>query len=133
VEIVKYYQRKLVWSISWLAGGFLFFLQGMFRFQIGDFGFGFFLVFVALIFLIDAYIYRRPYLGLGEGKLVIYLGLRSKEIMLADITMSDYIGKNIVLTYNQGSSTKKQKIELTTLRESDREGFIRDLNLELGK
>lgn len=130
---MKYYERRLVWSMLWLVGGLFFFLQGILQFQRRYYGLALLPVFVALLFLFDAYIYRRPYLGLGEGKIVINNGLIRKEVMLADITMLNQTGKSLDLTYNQGSLLKKQKIELTMLKKSDREEFVRDLHLALGK
>ena len=129
---MKYYERRLVFSILFLLSGLLFLLSSIFQFRMGNYGLASLQLFATILFLFDVYIYRKPYLGLGEGKIVIYSGLKRKEIILEDITLSDQTNKHLTLTYNLGLHIRTQKIELSILKEHDRAQFVTDLHSALG-
>ena len=131
---MKYYQGRLVWSIVWLVTGLLWFLQGVFQFQKGYYGFALAYVFITLLSLYNAYISRRTYLGLDEGKLVVNSSCIIRTvIILANITSIEETGKKLRLTYNEGPRSNRQKIKLSVLGGPDREEFVRDLHSELCK
>lgn len=91
-----------------------------------------FQILVALLFVYDACIYLRPYLGLDEEKLIVNYGLLNKEkILLKDISSIDEKNKKLIITFNSSSSTKKLKILLSHLKEHDKDQFVKDLKLKL--
>jgi len=131
---VKYYQGRVVWSIIWIVLGLLWLFQGILQFQKGYYGFALAYVFIALLALYNAYIYRRTYLGLGDGKIILNSSFIIRiVIILANITSLEQTGKKLRLTYNEGSRSMKQKIKLSMLEDLDREEFLRDLNSALSK
>lgn len=131
LKLVKYYQCRLVWSILWIVVGLLWFLQGIFQFYKGYYA-ALAYIFIALLSLYNAYIYRRTYLGLGEGKIILNSSFLIRTvIILANITSLEQTGKQLRLTYNEGPRSNKQKIKLSLLEDLDREEFVRDLNSEL--
>ena len=131
---MKYYQGRLVWSIIWIVAGLLWFLQGVFQLQKGYYGFALAYVFITLLSLYNAYIYRTTYLGLGEGKIILNSSFVIRTvIIIGNITSLEQTGKKLRLTYNEGPLSKNQKIKLAILNDLDREEFLRDLHLQLGK
>jgi len=131
---VKYYQGRLVWSIIWIVLGLLWFLQGIFQFQKDYYGFAYAYIFIALLALYNAYIYRRTYLGLGDGKIILNSSFIIRTvIILANITSLEQTGKQLRLTFNEGSRSMNQKIKLSMLKDLDREEFVRDLHAVLSK
>jgi len=82
----------------------------------------------------NAYIYRKTYLGLGEGKIILNTSLIIRTvIILANITSLEQTKTKLRLTYDEGPWSNKQKIKLSVLEDLDRDEFLRDLHLELGK
>jgi len=86
---------------------------------------------VALVFLFDAYVYNRPYLGLGEEKLVVNNGRSKLEILLIDVISISEKNKRLIITFRQGSATMNLKLVLSQLRKNDKEQFINDLKSKL--
>jgi len=86
---------------------------------------------VVIVALFDAYLYRKPYLGLSEGKLIINNGLAKKVILLKDVTSLEQTEKQLKLTYNEGPSAKQQKIQLPMLKDIDKEEFLQDIKPSL--
>ena len=91
-----------------------------------------FQILVAFLFAFDAYIYKRPYLGIDERKLIVNNGLSKIEILLKDITSIDEKNKKLIITYIQGPSTMKIKILQSHLKNQDKEQLVKDLKSKLG-
>ena len=120
-------------AILFLFSGLMILFSGLLQLTMDNNSAGIFQILVALLFAYDAYVYIRPYLGLGEGKLIVNNGLLKKEIiLLKDVTSIDEKNRKLIITFNQGPSTKKLKILLSHLKEHDKEQFIEDLKLILG-
>ena len=131
---MKYYRGRLIWSILWLVIGLLWFLQGIPQFKMGQYGFALWYSFITLLSMYNAYIYRKTYLGLGEGKIILNTSLIIRTvIILANITSLEQTKTKLRLTYDEGPWSNKQKIKLSVLEDLDRDEFLRDLHLELGK
>jgi len=131
---VQYYQGRLIWSIMWIVAGLLWFFQSIFQFRKGYYGFALAYVFITLLSLYNAYIYRKTYLGVGEGKIILNSSFIIRTvIIIANITSLEQTGKQLRLTYNEGSLSNKQKIKLSVLEDLAREEFVRDLHSELCK
>lgn len=130
---MKYYRRKPIYIFLWLISGTLFFISAVLQFQMKNYNLGLLQILVALLSLFDAYVYSRPYLGLGEGKLILNNGLIRNEIALGNITLLNENKKRLVITYNNNLKTKKRKIELSILREKDKEEFLSHFKSDLGK
>lgn len=130
---MKNYKRPLIYPIMWVVAGLLFFLSALLQLKMGNSDAVLLNIGVTLLFLFDAYIYGRPYLGLGEGKLVVNNGLRRRLIAIENITSVNQSGKHLLLTYVQGSATKKQKIVLSMLNRLDKQEFINDIHSLSGK
>jgi hypothetical protein len=126
---MKYYKRKKIYSYLWLISGLLFFVSAILQFKMGDFKLGLLQTFVSFLSILDAYIYGKPYLGLGEGKLVFNNGLTNKEISLRNITSLVENKKRLIIFYNQNTKIKKIKIEVSALIE--KEEFIFHIKSEL--
>ena len=130
---MRYFKRKAIMAILFLFSGVMILFSGLLQLTMDNNSAGIFQILVALLFAYDAYVYIRPYLGLGEGKLIVNNGLLKKEIiLLKDVTSIDEKNRKLIITFNQGPSTKKLKILLSYLKEHDKEQFIEDLKLILG-
>ena len=120
-------------SILFLFSGVMILFSGLLQLTMENNSAGIFQILVALLFAYDAYVYIRPYLGLGEGKLIVNNGLLKQEIiLLKDVTSIDEKNKKLIITFNQGTSTKKLKLLLSHLKAHDKEQFIEDLKSKLG-
>ncbi|MDR3539632.1 MAG: PH domain-containing protein [Desulfosporosinus sp.] len=128
---MKYFKRKVTMFILFLFCGVIVLLSGLLQLKMNNQSSGIFQIFVALLFAFDAYVYKRPYLALGEGKLNINNGFSKTEILLKDITSIDKKNKKLIITFNRGSSTMKLNILLSHLKNHDQEQLIKDLKLEL--
>lgn len=131
--MVTYYQRKVTSAILFLISGVLFLFSSVLSFLMGNNTTALFQLLVFILFTFDAYIYRRPYVGLGEGKLIINNGLLKKEILLTNVTSTVETKKKLKLTYIRGSMTKKSTILLSMLKPKHREDFLTELQLQLKK
>lgn len=133
INLVTYYQRKVTSAILFLISGVLFLFSSVLSFLMGNNTTALFQLLVFILFTFDAYIYRRPYVGLGEGKLIINNGLLKKEILLTNVTSTVETKKKLKLTYIRGSMTKKSTILLSMLKPKHREDFLTELQLQLKK
>ena len=121
-------------SILFLFSGVMILFSGLLQLTMENNSAGIFQILVALLFAYDAYVYIRPYLGLGEGKLIVNNGLLKQEIiLLKDVTSIDEKKRKLIITYSQGPTTKTLKILLSQLRERDKEQFMENLKSKLGE
>lgn len=108
-------------------------LSGLLQLTMNNYSSAIIQIFVSLLFAYDAYVYIRPYLGLDEEKLIINTGLLKKEIIfLKNVKSMDERNKKLIITYSQGSSTKKLNILLSHLKKHDKEQLIMDLKSTIG-
>ena len=119
-------------SILFLISGVIVLLSGLLQLKMNNYNSGMFQILVALLFAFDAHVYKRPYMGLGKGILIINNGFSKIKIELKDVTSIDEENKKLVITYCRGSSTMKLKILLSHLKNPDKEQLIKDLKLKLG-
>ena len=119
-------------SILFLFSGVMVLISGLFQLATNNYSAAIFQILVALLFAFDAYVYKRPYLGLDEEKLIVNNGRSKIEILLKDIISLDGKNKKLLITFIQGSSKMKLKILLSQLKKNDREQFIVDLKSKLG-
>lgn len=125
---MKSYKRKPIMSILFLFTALLLLLSGVLQIAAGNGSASIFQILVALLFIYDAYLYMRPYLGMDEEKLYVNNGLVKKEtIPLKEITSLEASSKKLILTYKQGSMTRRVNILLSHLRQQDRERFLNEL------
>lgn len=129
---MKYYKRKAIMSFVFLFCGIMVLFSGLLRLTTHNYIAAIFQILVALVFIFDAYVYKRPYLGLGEEKLVVNNGNSKLEILLKDIISIDEKNKRLIVTFSQGSATMKLKLILSHLRENDKAQFIVDLKSKQG-
>ncbi|MHB1420068.1 MAG: PH domain-containing protein [Bacillota bacterium] len=132
-KTMKYYQRKLAMANVLLILSVLMFLSSILQFYTAAYATGVLQIFVSVLSFINYRFYRKPYLGIGEGKILINYGLRKKEILLKDITSLNESTKHMVINYNQGSSVKKFVIIVPILKDKDKEMFLRDIRRQLQK
>lgn len=119
-------------SILFLFSGAIVLFSGLLQLSMNNYSFGIFQILVALLFAFDAFVYKRPYLGLDEGELIVNNGLTKIKILLKDVISVDEGNKKVIITYSQGPSKMKLKILLSHLKKHDKEQFIKDLKLKLG-
>lgn len=129
---VKYFKRKMIMSILFLFSGIIILFSGLLQLAVNNQGAAFFQILVALLFILDAYVYYRPYLGLDEGKLIVNNSLVKKEILLKDITSINERNRKLTVTYNQGTSKLRLNILLSHLKKHDYEQFMKELKSKLG-
>jgi len=128
---LKYFKRKAIMSIVFLFCGVMVLFSGLLRLTLHNYFSAIFQILVALVFLFDAYVYNRPYLGLGEEKLVVNNGRSKLEILLIDVISISEKNKRLIITFRQGSATMNLKLVLSQLRKNDKEQFINDLKSKL--
>ena len=112
-------------SILFLFSGVMILFSGVLQITMNNYGMAIFQILVALLFAYDAYVYKRPYLGLDEEKLIINNGFSKIKILLKDVTSIDEKNKKLIITYTQGPSTMKLKILLSHLKKQHKEQFIK--------
>jgi hypothetical protein len=122
----------VITAILFLFAGIMFLFSSSLQLFMGNYSIGIINLFVALIFAFDAYIYRKPYLGLDEMKLIVNNGIVKKETLFKDVDLVDWQNKKIIITYKKDSAPKRVKILLSQLKEHDREQFLDDLKSKLG-
>lgn len=128
---MKYYKRKVIMPILFLFSGILVLISALLQFKVNNYSAAAFQLLVAVLFVFDAYVYIKPYLGMNEEKLMINTGFLKKEILLSDVISIDVGNRKLVLTFRQGSSTLKLNLLLSHLKKSDKEQFIGDLKSKL--
>ncbi|WP_407311244.1 EbsA family protein [Desulfosporosinus sp. SB140] len=129
---MKYFKRKTIMSILFLFSGIIIFFSGSLQLMMNNSGSAFFLILVALLFVFDAYIYKKPYLGLDEEKLVVNNSLLKKEIFLKDLTSISEKNNKLSIRYTQGPLTQTINILLSHLKKHDQEQFLKELKSRLG-
>lgn len=130
---MRYFERKPIMVIIFLFSAAMILFSGVLQITMNNnYGMAIFQILVALLFAYDAYVYKRPYLGLDEEKLIINNGLVKKEIFLKDVITIDDRNKKLTITYSQGSSKMKLRILLSQLKKYDKEEFIKDLKSKQG-
>lgn len=129
---MRYFKRKAILSILFLFCGVVVLISGLLKLTMNNYSAATFQILVALFFAFDAYVYKKPYLGLDEGKLIVNVGRSKIEVLLKDITSVNQKDKRLTIIYSQGSSTMKLKILLSHLKKHDKEQFIKDLKSKLG-
>ena len=121
-------------SIIFLFSSVMILFSGLLQLMMDNNSAAIFQILVAFLFVYDAYIYIRPYLGLDEEKIIVNNGLLKKEIiLLKDVTSIDEKKKKLIITYSQGPTTKTLKILLSQLRERDKEQFMENFKSKLGE
>jgi len=123
---MKHYNRHGKYYKLWILSGLFFLVSCILQYLMGNYLLAALQAVVAILALLDAYIYRQPYLGLSEDKLIINKGLIKKVILLKDITSLVQSEKQLKLAYNEGTTTKQQKIALAMLKDIDKEEFLED-------
>lgn len=123
---MKDYNYKNYLSNLFILSSLLFSISFILQVLIGHYEVAILLCLCVVLHLLNAYMYRKPYLTLGEDKLCIGTGAFKKEIMIKDIISSDEEDKFLKVTYNKGDSIKKQKIGLSYLKYSDKKQFLND-------
>ncbi|SPF31935.1 conserved exported hypothetical protein [Candidatus Desulfosporosinus infrequens] len=129
---MRYYKRKVITYILFLFCGVIVLLSGLIQLKTNNYSSGIFQMGVALLFAFDAYVYKKPYLGLSKEKLMINNGFSKIEILLKDVNLIEEENKKLIITYSRGPSTMKLKILLSHLQNPDKEQLIIDLKNELG-
>lgn len=124
---MRYYKRKAILPILFLFLGVLILFTGLFQLKMNNNKFAIYQIFVALLFVYDAYVFNKPYLGLDEGRLIINSGLSKLVIPLKDVTSIEEGNKKLFIMYNQGSTKMRLKIMLSQLSSQDKEQFIKDV------
>ncbi len=130
---MRYFKRKGIRPILFLICSLFVLSAGIVQLLVSNYTAAVFLIIVALILLYDASVYKRPYLGLSEEKLLINNGYEKIEILLTDITSLSEEGSSLIVRFRQASSSMKMKarISLTTLNNDDSEEFLNDLKSKL--
>lgn len=124
---MRYYRRKAILPILFLFVGVIILFTGILQIIMKNNRFAIYQIGVALLFVYDAYVFNRPYLGLNEGQLTVQNGLSKIVIPLNDITSIDESNKKLFITFNQGAGKMKLRILLSQLKAQDKEQFIIDV------
>ena len=117
--------------ILFLFSGILVLFSALLQFKVNNYSAAAFQLLVALLFVFDAYVYIKPYVGMNDEKLVINTGFLKKEILLSNVISINVGKKKLILTFRQGYSAVKLNLLLSHLKKSDKAQFINDLNLNL--
>lgn len=125
---MKYYNYKRYLSVLFTVTCLLFLISFSLQLIIGNYKIAILHGVCVILQLLNVYIFKNPYLALGEGKLYINTGVFKKEILITDITISEETEKQLKFTYRHGNSMKKQKILLSSLYYSEKKQFIKDLH-----
>ncbi|MDQ7092505.1 hypothetical protein REC12_02755 [Desulfosporosinus sp. PR] len=129
---MKYFKRKSIMSVLFLFSGIMILLVALLQLMVKNSGAAFFLILVALMFVVDAYIYHKPYLGLDEERLVVNNSLAAKEIFLKDLTSVHEKNNRLTLAYTYSSAPLTLNILLSHLQQHDKEQFMKELRSKLG-
>lgn len=132
-NILKYYKRKGIKPILFLICSLFVLSAGIVQLILSNYTAAVFLILVALILLYDASVYKRPYLGLSDEKLLINNGHEKIEILLTDINSLSEDGNGLIVRFREASTSRKMKarITLSLLKNDDSEQFLNDLKSKL--
>ncbi|MHB1127884.1 MAG: hypothetical protein ACYC2T_13190 [Bacillota bacterium] len=124
---MKQYQRKSTRSGTFIFLGIMISISGGSLISITAFNTGLVQLLAGLLLIFHGLLLRKPYIELGEGKLLINNGFLKKAIMLKDISSLNKSHNQLVITYNHGSSIRKHQIPLFVFKDKESGKFEKDL------
>lgn len=123
---MKSYNYKKHFSILFGLVGLLWFIGFILQLLADKYMVAILYLVCTIMSFLNALVYRRPYLKLGDGKISISNGVFKKEILIGDITNYDENGKWFILNFHKGNTIKKKKILLSNLEYNDGKQFTKD-------
>ncbi|MHB1420070.1 MAG: hypothetical protein ACYCX4_10910 [Bacillota bacterium] len=130
--MMKQYQRKSTRAGTFIFLGIMISISGGSLISMAVYNTGLIQLLAGVIIAIHGLTLRKPYLELGQGKLLINNGLVKKAIMLKNITSLNKSNDQLVITYNKGASIRKYQIALFLLKDKDGGKLEKDLRSLVG-
>ena len=89
-------------------------------------------IFITILWALNVYFQRGPYILLDEKKITIDFGLRKKEYLLSDLELIEEKPNRLILIDKSSNQEKKVKLYLGYLNKEDIQSFISDFKDKLG-
>lgn len=130
---MKAYKRSQKYYIIILLAALASFANAVLNFSMQETSRAVLWLFITLLWVLNAYMQKGPYILMDDEKLIIKYGLRNKEYFMANLELVEEKLTKLILADKAENQEKRFKIYLGYLDQQDRHAFIDDLKYKLSQ